>query len=51
MQELSVFGPVILGVRIPVHGHFEHLEHRKGPLLLQLVVNVEEGTNKAIVCH
>ena len=51
IDKLSALCPVILSVRVPIHCKFEHFQHGEGSLLLQLVINVEEGAHEPIVGH
>lgn len=49
--ELGVFGPVLLGVQVPVSGEFRYLEHRERLLFLNFVINVQECSLESIVGH
>lgn len=51
IDELSVLGPVVLGVRVPIHGELLNFEHREALLLLDLVVYVQEGADVPVVSH
>ena len=51
IDELIVLGPVVMRIRVPVCRNLADLEHLERPLLLDLVVNVEEGPDKPVVGH
>ena len=51
IDELFVLAPVILGIGVPIHGKLAHIQHGEGLLLLDLVVDVEEGPLESVVRH
>ena len=51
VDKFATFSPIVLCVRIPIHGQLEYLKHREGTLFLQFIIDVEKCTYKPIIGH